>query len=48
MYNNRHFDVKLVPEFIEAKFIIRVTLPYKLREDLMQVLGYKIWPQIEY
>jgi hypothetical protein len=31
-YNNRHFDVKLAPEFSDAKPIICITFPDKPEE----------------
>jgi hypothetical protein len=42
MYNNRHFDVTLVPEFFDAKLIICITFPDKPGEVLMLVIGIKI------
>jgi hypothetical protein len=35
-YNNYHFDVKLAPEFFNAKLIICITLPDKPAEDFLQ------------
>jgi hypothetical protein len=45
MYNNRHFDVKLAPEFFDAKLITCIVLP---EEVSMQVMGFRIWPRIGY
>jgi hypothetical protein len=42
MYDN------LMPEFFDAKLIVCITFPDKPGEDLMQVIGFKIWQQIEY
>jgi hypothetical protein len=47
-YNNRHFDIKATPEFFDAKSIICITFPDKLREGSTQVIGFKIWPRIGY
>jgi hypothetical protein len=44
---NHHFDVKLAPEFCDAKLIICITFLDKPGEGSMQVTGYKIWPHIE-
>jgi hypothetical protein len=42
MYNNIHFDVKLVPEFFNAKFTICIKFTDK-PGNLLQVTGFKIW-----
>jgi hypothetical protein len=47
-YNNRHFDVKLAPEFFDGKLIICITFPDKPEEGSKQVIGFKIWPRIGY
>jgi hypothetical protein len=47
-YNNHHFDVKLVPEFSDAKFIICITFPDKPGEGSTQVIGFKILLRIGY
>jgi hypothetical protein len=36
-YNNRHFDIKLAPEFFDAKLIICTTFLDKPGEGLIQV-----------
>jgi hypothetical protein len=38
IYNNHHFDVKLVPEFFDAAFIICITFPDNPEEGSVQVL----------
>jgi hypothetical protein len=48
MYNNHHFDVKLVPEFFDAKLIMCITYVDKPGEGLTNVIGFKIWPWIGY
>jgi hypothetical protein len=48
MYNNHHFDVKLAPEFFDAKLVICITFPDKPGESSTQVTGFKIWPWIGY
>jgi hypothetical protein len=45
-YNNRHFDVKLAPEFFDASFIICITFPDKPGEGSTQVIVFKIWRRI--
>jgi hypothetical protein len=35
--------IKLAPEFFDAKLIICIT--HKPGEGLMQIIGFKIWPQ---
>jgi hypothetical protein len=47
MYNIHHFDVKLAPEFFDAKLIICITFSDK-PGGLMQVISFKIWLQIGY
>jgi hypothetical protein len=41
MYNNRHFDVKLPPEFFDAKLIICITFPDKPGEGSTQAQALK-------
>jgi hypothetical protein len=41
-YNNSCFDVKLAPEFFDAKLIICITFPDKPGEGSMLVTGFKI------
>jgi hypothetical protein len=41
-HNNRHFDVKLAPEFFHAKLIICMTFPDKPGDGLTQVIRFKI------
>jgi hypothetical protein len=48
MYNNRHFGVRVAPEFSDAKLIICITFPDKPEEGSTQVIGFKIWPPIRY
>jgi hypothetical protein len=48
MYNNHHFDVKLAPEFFDAKLIVCITFPDKPGEGSTQVIGFKIWARIGY
>jgi hypothetical protein len=45
---NRHFDVKLAPEFFDAKLIICITFPDKRGEVSTQVIGFKICPCVGY
>jgi hypothetical protein len=47
-YNNRHFDVKLAPEFSDAKVTICIAFPDKPGEVSKQVIGFKIWPRMGY
>jgi hypothetical protein len=47
-YNNRHFYVKLAPEFFDTKSIICITFPDKPGEGLTQVTGFKICPRTGY
>jgi hypothetical protein len=47
-FNDRHFDVKLAPEFFDAKLIICITFPDKSGESSTQITGFKIWPWIGY
>jgi hypothetical protein len=42
MYISRHFDVKLAPEFFDARLIICITFPEKPGESSTQVIGFKI------
>jgi hypothetical protein len=37
MYDSHHFDVKLAPEFLDAKLIICITFPDKPGEGSTQV-----------
>jgi hypothetical protein len=43
-----HSDVKLVPEFFDAKLTYCITFPDKpgAGKGSTQVIGFKIWPQI--
>jgi hypothetical protein len=47
-YNNRHFDVKLAPEFFDARLIICITFPDGPGEVSIQVISFKIWSLLEY
>jgi hypothetical protein len=40
-HNNRHFGIKLAPEFFDAKFIICIKFPDKSKEGLTQVIDFK-------
>jgi hypothetical protein len=42
MYNNSHFDIKLVPAFFDAKVIICITLREMPGEGLTHVRDFKI------
>jgi hypothetical protein len=39
-HNNRHFGIKLAPEFFDAKFIICIKFPDKPKEGLTQVTDF--------
>jgi hypothetical protein len=41
-YNNRHFYVKLGPEFFDATLIICITFPDKPGEGSSRVTGFNI------
>jgi hypothetical protein len=41
IYNNHHFDVKLVPEFLDAALIICITFPDNPEEGSVQVIGFE-------
>lgn len=36
MHNDHNFDVKLMPEFFDAKFIICIIFPVKNRKGMTQ------------
>jgi hypothetical protein len=48
MYNNHHFDVKLAPEFFDAKLIVCITFPDKPEQGSTRLIGFEIWPRIGY
>jgi RecA-family ATPase len=35
---NRHFDVKLVPEFVDAEYVVFITFPDKSGESLTLIM----------
>jgi hypothetical protein len=42
-YNNRHFDVKLAPEFFDTKLIICIAFRDKPGEGSTPEIGFRIW-----